>query len=126
MNMRVLVADRDPTALDAYRLFLEGCGYEVETAGNGMECFEKLVERPPDALVLEQDLLWGGADGVVARMQDEWNVPLVPVVLIVDEGSRHEVFEPSDGPVVATLQKPFRMSALLHCLMPAEPGHVFA
>ena len=42
---------------------------------------ELLREFAPDAVVLDTDLLWGGADGVLADLRARGNRP-VPVVLL--------------------------------------------
>jgi DNA-binding response OmpR family regulator len=122
MKTRVLVADRDVGVRDVYRLFLEGCGFEVDTASDALQCCAVLIERTPDAVVLEHGLLWGGADGVVARMREDWDVPSVPVVLIIHDVACDEVSNLVEDPVVACLRKPFRMNVLLRHLTGAEQG----
>jgi len=122
MKSRILIADRDRDVCDSYRLFLEGCGYEVDVARNGLECFESLIAKPPATLVLELGLLWGGADGVVCRMREDWDAPSVPVVLIAGEGLADGLAELVVEPVIDCLRKPFYMSDLLRCLVATEPG----
>jgi DNA-binding NtrC family response regulator len=122
MKTRVLIAERDASLRDAYRLFLEGCGYEMDEACNGLECMEKLIDSPPAFLVLECGLHWGGADGVIARMREDWDVPSLPVVLIAGDGSCEELSELVADPVIDCWRKPFPMNALLRCLQSTEHG----
>lgn len=113
---RVLVADPDAEKRDLYRRFLEHCGYEVETANDGLDCCEKLAERAPNIIVLEQGLLWGGTDGVLARIREDGEAPPVPIILIAGERDSDERAVAFIDPVVTRLQRPFRMSDLVQCL----------
>ncbi len=82
MSLRVLLADADECLLDDYRAYLEGRGCQVAAATTALECVARLREWPPDVLVLEPSLPWGGGDGVLAMMHEEPTVPLVPVIVL--------------------------------------------
>lgn len=43
---------------------------------------EQLREHPPDALVLEPELPWGGGDGVLALMYDDPHLACIPVMVL--------------------------------------------
>jgi two-component system alkaline phosphatase synthesis response regulator PhoP len=58
---KVLLVDDDPDIRDAVTVILEAQGYEVVTAKNGLECFDKLSVEKPDLLIL--DLLMPKMDG---------------------------------------------------------------
>jgi two-component system, OmpR family, alkaline phosphatase synthesis response regulator PhoP len=58
---KILLADDDPDIRDAITVILEAQGYEVITANNGLECFEKLSTEKPELLIL--DLLMPKMDG---------------------------------------------------------------
>ncbi len=79
---RVLIASADQCRMDAYRTCLERRAFVVLTASSGLECVERLRESSPDVLVLEDALPWGGADGVLAMMAEEPDVPRPPVIVI--------------------------------------------
>jgi len=82
MLIRVLIADADTNATGYYREQLPRYGFEVETASGGVECVEKLREFAPHVLVLEPSLPWGSGAGVLARMHEDRDVPLVPVIVV--------------------------------------------
>jgi DNA-binding response OmpR family regulator len=82
MSLRVLIADPDESLFDSYREYLEQEGLTVVTATNGLECIERLRDSSPDVLVLEPELPWGWGDGVLAMMQEEPDVPVVPVIVL--------------------------------------------
>jgi DNA-binding response OmpR family regulator len=80
--IRVLLADGDEWLLASYRTFLFGNGFEVATATNGLECLTQLRDFIPDILVLDPEMLWGQGDGILALMQENADVPQVPVILL--------------------------------------------
>src|SRR5262245_54616471 len=79
-RVRVRVADPDPRYLTHCKAAFHRAGFEAETAGDGLDCVEKLRDSAPDALVLEPDLLWGGGEGVLAAMYEDESVPFIPVI----------------------------------------------
>jgi DNA-binding response OmpR family regulator len=80
--IRVLMADPDPSLGAMYRETLLQQGFELVTAATGVACVARLRQRPPDVLVLEPQLLWGGGDGVLAIMGDVPKLAAVPVMIL--------------------------------------------
>lgn len=111
--MRVLIADGDEVFLSVAQRYLSDYGHQVHTATNGLETVASLRQDLPDVVVINQDLRWGGSDGVQSLMSQ---VPIwsdIPVVLTVNEGLQDKS-RLSIGPsVVARIIKPFRPSYLL-------------
>jgi diguanylate cyclase (GGDEF)-like protein len=61
---RVLIADDDPDIVQFVRVNLELEGFEVETAGDGREAVEKVLETSPDLVLL--DIMMPEMDGITA------------------------------------------------------------
>src|SRR3954451_4648134 len=80
--VRVLISDPDELLRESYRLFLAREGFEVATATDGLDCITKLRSFAPDVLVLEPAQLWGGGDGVLARMREEADVSPAKVLVL--------------------------------------------
>lgn len=59
--MRVLLVDDYPDALEALSLYLGAMGFDVETAGDGIEGLECALHSLPDVIVL--DLQMPGLSG---------------------------------------------------------------
>jgi hypothetical protein len=59
-------------------------------------------------LILDLQLLWGGGEGVLARMREDADIPLTPVVLVSTTATTDYL-----APVVGCLTKPFRLKALV-------------
>lgn len=80
--MRVLVASSSYYRQTCYRQWLTELDHEVAVASGGVECLQQLRRSPPELLVLEAPLLWGGSDGVLAAILDEVQLADLPIVVI--------------------------------------------
>lgn len=118
MMPTVLVAESDADLRDVYQRYLSQRGYAVETASTGLECVEKLRRAGAAVVVLERELLWGGGDGVLARLREEGALWGPRVVLIVTGGPACE----DAAPVFRVLSKPFPLAALLEAVSGALRG----
>jgi DNA-binding response OmpR family regulator len=101
--IRVLIADPDESLLSWCREYLSRHGLEVATASSGLDCVAHLRSFAPDALVLEPELLWGGADGVLAMMEEDPSVPRVPVLILF----AWQVYAWQDRPTLDSLPSSF-------------------
>lgn len=111
--MRVLIADGDIPFLGMLQSFLRDGGHEIEVAADGLGCRSVLRNFIPEVLVIERDLLWGGSDGVLAVMRDDPDLGEVPVILITNRRGDVRPDWCATPPIASSLQKPFRLSALL-------------
>ena len=67
MAQRVLVVDDYPPTVELIREALEGVGFSVVSARNGMECLQKVESERPDLLIL--DIIMPVMDGLEALRQ---------------------------------------------------------
>src|SRR5437868_575170 len=115
MKASLLIASTDESLLDLATRLLTSCGFQVDVASTGVDCLARLREQTPDVLVLDDTLLWGGGDGILALLEEErdpW--ASLPVILLSERNSSAE----ADGwaassVVVRRLRKPFQLSVLL-------------
>ena len=86
----VLVVDDQPENLDLLTEILEGEGYEVETARDGLEAVSRALKSPPDVILM--DVSMPGLDGVEAcrRLKSEQRTRLVPIVLVTGLQARED------------------------------------
>jgi two-component system chemotaxis response regulator CheY len=54
--IRIMVVDDANLVRLYYRRILEAAGYEVDEAFNGLEALEKLLENPPDVLIVDVNM----------------------------------------------------------------------
>jgi len=116
MKPLLLIAEGDAGLCEVYRSVLTQLGYEVEIARDGLDCLAKLRQRRPAVLVLDWELHWGGAAGVLACLREQnedWQVPV-----ILTETGEFSADDPidHDAPVRQVLAKPFTLSTLTECL----------
>src|ERR1700749_859337 len=93
----LLIADGDAELCDLYRQFLNKSGYEVIISSGGLDCLRKLRMVTPTAMVLDLGLPWGGGDGVLAWLRNEYPADEFPVIVTVRAGC---------PPAVATIVEP--------------------
>jgi len=87
------------------RDYLTGRGFDVEVASNGLECLALLREVRPDVVVLNWELPWGGGDGVLTVLQEEFR--LLPVVLSTRNLSTVSRTVRYDG-IIEVISRPLR------------------
>lgn len=61
MSKKIMVVDDEPDTVDLVKLVLETEGFEVMTAYSGRECLAKMLEKKPDAVLL--DIMMPEMDG---------------------------------------------------------------
>ena len=106
MSKKILVVDDDVMLLDLLRIFLTEKGYEVVTAQDGIDAFEKLKTVTPDLIIL--DVMMPKMDGYsfVRELKKEPGFRSTPVIvltaremtrdLFVQEGIKYFVIKPYD------------------------------
>ncbi|MCP3926094.1 MAG: response regulator [Desulfobacterales bacterium] len=79
---RILVVDDEPDLTEIVKRNLEGEGFEVEVAYNGVEAMEKVTANPPDAIVL--DVMMPEKDGfeVCAELKADEKFLDIPIVML--------------------------------------------
>jgi DNA-binding NarL/FixJ family response regulator len=79
---RILIVDDEPLNVDYLEQELEGLGFEIETAVNGLEALERVAASPPDLVLL--DVMMPEMDGisVLRILKGDPETRLVPVVLM--------------------------------------------
>jgi DNA-binding response OmpR family regulator len=108
---RVLVADDSETVTTVLVTALELEGYEVETAANGVEAYEKGVAGGYDLVILDQ--LMPGMLGleVIDRWQREGHV--IQTIMLSGVDDERTVVGSLESGAVDFIRKPFRLPELL-------------
>lgn len=114
--MRVLIVDSDQELLEILQSFMSKCGHEAEVATNGLECLDILREFPPEVLVLEEELLWGGCENILALMSEDPVLNQIPTILIGDDDPHRSLSLALRKQVFKSLRKPFPLGDLEACI----------
>ena len=80
--MRILVASSSVFRQQFYHDVVENLGHEVSITSGGLDCVRQLRSSPPDLLILEAPLHWGGSEGVLEVAQNELGSSALPVILV--------------------------------------------
>ena len=106
MAETILVIDDEEETLRAVRLGLRHAGYEVETAKDGNEGFQKALKNRPFSVVL--DLAMPGVDGLGFLKMVRSNAQLknLPVVVLTGQDTYESMRQSYEGGSDLFLTKP--------------------
>jgi adenylate cyclase len=109
---RILVVDDVPDNVDILQMRLESQGYEVSTAGNGVEALAKTRELLPDLVLL--DIMMPEMDGIetVKRLKSDASLPFIPVILVTAKADDKDVITGLESGGDDYLTKPVDHAAL--------------
>jgi len=112
MNPRVLVVDDDPEIVDAVGEALQDDGYLVETATDGATALKRVLEAPPDLIVL--DVRMPNLNGwefceIVRRQSHTRDVPVLFLTACSEVRDQITAMQVGGSD---HLPKPFRLAAL--------------
>ena len=108
--MKLLIADDDPQILRALKVTLGARGYDIVTAGNGVEALDRAIAHHPDLVML--DLGMPELDGieVIAGLRG-WTQ--VPILVVSGRTGATDKVEALDAGADDYVTKPFSMEELL-------------
>ena len=103
--------DDDRAVRESLRRSLQFNGYQVETAGDGMQALESVTAARPDAMVL--DVMMPRLDGLEVCRRLRSTGDDLPILVLTARGSWHETVEGIDSGGDDYVSKPFRMEEVL-------------
>src|SRR5947199_3662602 len=108
----ILVVDDVADNVDILQMRLEAQGYEVATAGDGIEALEKIRALLPDLVLL--DVMMPRLDGIetVKRLKADASLPFIPVILVTAKADARDVLEGLESGGDDYLTKPVDHAAL--------------
>nr|WP_202420084.1 response regulator [Actinomadura rayongensis] len=110
---RVLVVDDDEVIRQLIAVNLQLEGFAVETAVDGQDCLERVVEVRPDVITL--DVMMPRLDGWVTalRLKEDEGTRHIRVVMITARAQEHDVRRGREIGVDAYVTKPFDPNQLI-------------
>jgi CheY-like chemotaxis protein len=110
---RILVVDDDENILNLEKTILEQKGFEVTTAGGGVEALKVLAESGFDLILL--DVMMPEVDGftVCRKIKDDPRLKDIPVIFLTAKGGGEALAEGFESGAVMYINKPFTANKLL-------------
>ena len=106
---RILIADDDPPLRGLLRLVAARAGFDVDTAANGAEAFEKLKTNKYSVAVIDLMMPWMSGFELIENLKSIPNRPPVVVVTALSDAGLPRL----DSTVVSSiLRKPFDIEML--------------
>src|SRR6266478_4750633 len=108
----ILVVDDVPDNVDILQMRLESQGYEVVSAGDGVEALQKIRGLLPDLILL--DIMMPKMDGIetVKRLKADASLPFIPVILVTAKADGADVVAGLESGGDDYLTKPVDHAAL--------------
>lgn len=121
-DKHILVVDDAATVRMYHRSILEGAGFKVEEAFNGIEALEKALSRPFDLYLV--DINMPKKDGYeFLRELRRLDIPQAPAVMISTEAESHDRALAYEAGANVYLIKPIKPDELLwHCRLLLRQG----
>ena len=90
MTKRVLLVEDEANIVVSLTFLLERAGFEVESEMNGRSALARVLETPPDVMVL--DVMLPGLDGfeVLRQLRADPRGEKLPVLMLTAKGQRED------------------------------------
>ena len=113
MAKRILVVDDDENILSLERTILEQKGFDVTSAGGGVEALKLLAEKTFDLVLL--DVMMPEVDGftVCRKIKEDPRLKDVPVIFLTAKGGGEALAEGFESGAIMYINKPFTANKLL-------------
>src|SRR3954453_2977806 len=107
----ILIAEDDDGLRRMYRLELEGGGFDVQEARNGLDALYRIDSDPPDAILLDIEMPL--VSGIVVRQDIAARASTrhIPVIIVTGSADDFNWLE-----VTCVLRKPLRAGTLVDTL----------
>ncbi len=109
---KVLVVDDEPEIVRTVGLRLKANGYEVLTAGDGVQATTIAMKENPDVIVLDIGMPGGDGHVVAQRLRDSAKA-LIPIIFLTAHTTKNDYEKAFEEGVAKYITKPFRPEELM-------------
>jgi len=110
---RILMADDETNILNLSGETLRQQGYEVITASNGSEAWERIISEKPDLVILDRQMPGMTGLEVCKKIRDTAELRSTPVIFLTGQDSKAEIMEGYSEGASEYITKPFNMNELI-------------
>lgn len=113
---KILMADDETNILNLSGETLRQQGYEVITASNGSEAWERIVSEKPDLVILDRQMPGMTGLEVCKKIRDTAELRSTPVIFLTGQDSKSEIMEGYSEGASEYITKPFNMNELIEAV----------
>ena len=118
---RIVLIEDDREISNTLQRVLEGAGYTVSTASNGVDGRKQIDSARPELVITDMMMPRMGGFPILEHIRELDDAPKV-IMVTANEGGRHKAYAEMLG-VVDYLRKPFAMEVLLESVRNAIEQH---
>ena len=115
MNIKpkILVADDEIAILHVISIKLKKAGFDIISAANGVDAYQKAVEEEPDMIIT--DYLMPGLSGLelCSKLNHHESTSSIPRIMLTSHSYDISLEKLENAGIVKCLEKPFSPKALL-------------
>lgn len=118
----IFIVDDHPPVIRVIRLALEGAGYAVESASNGLDCLEAIREKQPDFLVTDIDMPKMSGKKLCAAIQMQIPDRQFPIAVLTSRTEFEHRQWTQSIPNLCFMEKPVSVRRLLALIKQSLDG----
>jgi diguanylate cyclase (GGDEF)-like protein len=119
----ILVVDDEPDILTLNRMVLEQAGYQVVTAGNGVDAIQKAIDFSPDVMVLDVMMPRMNGYQVCRLLKNDRRTAAIPIIICTVKSLKTEKLYAYTSGADEYLVKPFEKEMLVELVQKCLKGH---
>ena len=109
-----LVVDDEPDIVNIVKTMLEGEGYEVLCANDGIEVFGIVAERIPDILIIDRIMPGMNGTEVISRLKESPKTSSIPIIMLTSMDKFDDVSEGYKQGADGYITKPFTKTQIIN------------
>ena len=113
MGKKILLVDDEADLVDFIKRYLEKNGYEVVTAGDGMEGIEKTIAEMPSLVILDVKMPRMDGFEMLRRLRNNVDTQYTPIIMLTQKRETQSLFQAQDMGSTDYIMKPFQVKELL-------------
>ena len=113
MGKKILLVEDHPATQQMFQLALEGAGYEVRAASNGMRLLKYVRDWLPSAVVMDVMMPWVDGFELCRTIRDTDEVKDTPVILVTAKSAPEDRQKAKAAGATEFLEKPVEIRVLL-------------
>lgn len=112
MPARILLVEDSPTILNLLSMVLRQYGYQIHTAGDGVEALSKLAQESVDLIITDVNMPRMDGFTLISRVRAQQHLAGLPIIVLSTEKEDHDLERGTSVGANLYLTKPVRPEIL--------------